>query len=114
TPPSLLVALAPDRPAALDIVERSVRCGGGWLDAIDGRALLAADEIPGVRSIDCATAAYGAAAAARLGVPVALKISSPDITHKTDIGGVVLDLGDSALVLAWAGGVVRGGLGGGG
>jgi len=31
------------------------------------------------------------AAAARFGVPVALKICSPDITHKSDVGGVVLD-----------------------
>ena len=36
----------------------------------------------------------------RIGFPVALKIRSPDITHKTDIGGVVLDLPDPASVRA--------------
>ena len=39
-----------------------------------------------------------AAAAARLGFPVALKILSPDISHKSDAGGVSLDLRDSGAV----------------
>ena len=39
-----------------------------------------------------------AAAAATIGFPVALKIRSPDITHKTDVGGVALDLPDQASV----------------
>jgi acetyltransferase len=39
-----------------------------------------------------------AAAAAMIGFPVALKIRSPDITHKTDIGGVALDVADEAHV----------------
>src|SRR5262249_54875471 len=39
-----------------------------------------------------ATAEEAAAIAAELGRPVALKIVSPDISHKTDVGGVALDL----------------------
>ena len=58
-------------------------------------------------SIACATPAQAAAAAAQLGVPVALKISSPDITHKTDVGGVVLDLADAAAVGAAAEAMLR-------
>jgi len=43
-----------------------------------------------------------AAIASRLGYPVALKISSPDILHKTDIGGVALGIADEpALLRAW-------------
>lgn len=34
-------------------------------------------------------------AAARLGFPVAIKISSPDVAHKTEVGGVVLNVGDA-------------------
>lgn len=42
-----------------------------------------------------------AEAAARLiGFPVALKINTPDVTHKTDVGGVILNLGDEAAVAA--------------
>jgi acetate---CoA ligase (ADP-forming) len=41
-----------------------------------------------------------AAAAAELGFPVVLKIVSPDITHKYDVGGVALGLNDDAAVRA--------------
>jgi len=52
----------------------------------------------GVSTVDervCATAAEAVAAATTLGYPVALKVASPEIPHKTDIGGVMLGL-DSA------------------
>lgn len=44
------------------------------------------------RSVLAATAQEAAYAAEEIGFPVALKIASPDIVHKTDIGGVVLNL----------------------
>ncbi len=37
-------------------------------------------------------------AAVRIGYPVALKMNSPDVTHKSDAGGVILDIGDEAGV----------------
>ena len=40
------------------------------------------------------------AKAQELGFPVALKINSPDITHKTDVGGVRLNLSDAQAVSA--------------
>jgi acetyltransferase len=43
-------------------------------------------------------AADAAAAAERIGFPVALKIVSPDITHKTEVGGVALRLPDARAV----------------
>jgi acyl-CoA synthetase (NDP forming) len=52
----------------------------------------------GVSTVDervCATAPEAVAAATTLGYPVALKVASPEIPHKTDIGGVMLGL-DSA------------------
>ena len=45
-----------------------------------------------------ATADEAVAIARRIGYPVVLKVLSPDITHKTDVGGVALDLGDEAAV----------------
>jgi acyl-CoA synthetase (NDP forming) len=46
------------------------------------------------------TAADAVAAAGRIGYPVALKIESPEIMHKTDAGGVALRLADAAAVAA--------------
>ena len=49
-----------------------------------------------------ATAAEAATEAARIGFPVALKIVSPQASHKTEVGGVALGLGDEAAVIAAA------------
>jgi acyl-CoA synthetase (NDP forming) len=54
------------------------------------------------QSLEVATATEAAAAAERIGFPVALKIRSPDILHKTEAGGVALDLRNRDAVLAAA------------
>ena len=54
------------------------------------------------RSAPVAGADEAAAAAGRVGFPVALKIRSPDILHKTEAAGVALDLRDRAAVIAAA------------
>lgn len=48
----------------------------------------------------CATPEEAAKAAAGFGYPVVMKIVSPDILHKTEIGGVLLDVADEAAVKA--------------
>jgi acyl-CoA synthetase (NDP forming) len=63
------------------------------------KAMFADAGIPTVDERVCSTASEAVAAAAMLGYPVALKIASPDIPHKTDIGGVMLGL-DSADAVA--------------
>lgn len=60
--------------------------------------LLAAYGIPGVDGRVVKSADDAAAAAERLGFPVAVKIVSPDITHKTEVGGVALGLHDAGAV----------------
>jgi acetyltransferase len=60
--------------------------------------LLAAYGIPGVDGRVVKSADDAAAAAERLGFPVAVKIVSPDITHKTEVGGVALGLRDAGAV----------------
>ncbi len=64
----------------------------------DALALLASAGIPVVRAGLAATPDEAVAAAAALGGPCALKIASPDILHKTEIGGVLLNVeGDAAV-----------------
>lgn len=46
----------------------------------------------------CQSAAEATAAAEQIGFPVVLKIVSPDILHKSEIGGVLLDVGDAQAV----------------
>ena len=59
---------------------------------------LGAAGLPVLREILCASEEAAAAAARELGFPLVAKIASPDILHKTDIGGVLLNLQDEAAV----------------
>ena len=63
------------------------------------RRIFADAGLPVIESRLCGTARDAAEAAAELGFPVALKIASPDIAHKSDMGGVALDLGTAEAVV---------------
>jgi acetyltransferase len=89
---------APDVAPARRAIAQTVAAGGGWLDAEDAAAVLGAYGIPVPASRVVSDAAGAADAAAAIGFPVALKIRSPDLTHKSDIGGVVLNLGTAERV----------------
>jgi acetyl coenzyme A synthetase (ADP forming)-like protein len=71
---------------------------GRWLDADEVRGVLAAYGIASPRAALVATAEDAAAAAESIGFPVALKLASSTITHKSDVGGVVLGLSDGDAV----------------
>lgn len=62
--------------------------------------ILAAYGIPMPRAMPAASAAQAVELAERAGYPVVLKVASPDIVHKTEVGGVLLDLGDADEVAA--------------
>ncbi len=64
------------------------------------KALLAAAGVPAVPEAACPDAEAAVAAAEKIGYPVVLKILSPDILHKSEIGGVLLDIADAAAVRA--------------
>ncbi|WP_198118822.1 bifunctional acetate--CoA ligase family protein/GNAT family N-acetyltransferase [Massilia rhizosphaerae] len=89
---------APDRAAARARIAGLLADGTTAVGEADAKAILAAYGIPVVptRTADDVDAAL--AAARQIGYPVALKILSPDIAHKTDVGGVVLDLADDAAL----------------
>jgi acetyltransferase len=95
TPDALPRDFVPDTTTALRIVEGVVREGRTWLDPLEVTALLRAYAIPTVPVTLAATADEAAATARPIlaeGGTVAVKILSPDIVHKSDVGGVKLDL----------------------
>jgi acetyltransferase len=82
----------PDRPAAQAVIERALAEGRSMLTDPEAKAVLKAYGVPVVESREAATPAEAGEIAAALGGAVALKILSPDVTHKSDVGGVVLGL----------------------
>jgi acetyltransferase len=101
TPPSLPQDFKPDVAAARGVVENAVQGGHTWLDPIEVTRLLAASSIP-IASAQLARNADEAAAAARPflenGSGVVAKILSPDIVHKSEVGGVRLNLTSEGAV----------------
>jgi acetyltransferase len=98
TPRSLPVGFAIDRARAKELMTAVLAEGSGVLSETSSKALLDAYEIPFTRPFPAPTVADAVAVAEQIGYPVVLKIRSPDITHKTDVGGVELGLGDAAAV----------------
>jgi acyl-CoA synthetase (NDP forming) len=64
----------------------------------EAKRLLAGAGIASAPEEACATVDAAVAAAERFGFPVVMKILSPDILHKSEIGGVLLDVADAAAV----------------
>jgi len=89
-----------DRSAVARIIARAIEAGTDYLERADVLAILDAYGITTLASTHAATAEDAAAAAQSLGLPVVLKVDSPDIVHKTDVGGVVLDVRSAVAVHA--------------
>jgi len=89
----------PDVAAARHLVDGALASGRTMLDEFEAKALLKAYRIPIVETrATAADAAAAIEAAEAIGYPVALKILSPEISHKTEVGGVALDLRDGAVL----------------
>jgi acetyltransferase len=90
---------APDTASARAVVDGALAAGRDMLDELEAKALLRAYGIPVVPTVEVGASADAAAAAAReCGFPAVLKILSPDISHKSDVGGVRLNLRDAGEV----------------
>jgi acyl-CoA synthetase (NDP forming) len=79
-------------PAAAPALPAPLRLPPGPCDEAAALGILAEAGIPVMPHRRARSAAEAAAAAEALGLPGALKILSPDITHKSDVGGVALNL----------------------
>jgi acetyltransferase len=94
-PPAMPSEFAPDIDAGRQIVAAALADGRHWLDPVEIKRLLEAYEIAMVPTFAAADAEQAVAHASKLfaqGATVVLKIVSRDIVHKSDVGGVVLNL----------------------
>jgi len=91
-PPATMASARIDHEAALAVIAAAQTAGREWLMAHEALALLAAYGVPTITSKLASSSAQAAAIAARHDGVFALKLLSPDITHKSDVGGVILNL----------------------
>lgn len=97
-PPSRSAEFVHDQKKVQAVVAGALADGRAMLSEPEAKVVLAAYSIPVVDTRIATTAGRAAEIAVEIGFPVALKILSPDVTHKSDVGGVVLDLESAAAV----------------
>jgi len=100
TPGPLSEQAAPDLAGARAIVENALAEHREILNEMESKALLAAFHVPIAKTMVARSPGEAMLIAQELGYPVALKVDSPDITHKSDAGGVLLNLGNAQAVRA--------------
>jgi acetyltransferase len=94
TPPAVATPSA-DVDAARAVIRQALSAGRSVLTEPEAKAVLTAYGVPVVKTQSVSLDVDDVLAAARaIGYPVALKILSPDISHKSDVGGVALNLAD--------------------
>ncbi len=86
------------REAALAIITAARQQGRSVLTEVESKRILAAYRIPTIETRVAANQDEAVAAANAIGFPVVLKLLSYTITHKTDVGGVQLNLADADSV----------------
>ena len=91
-----------DEAMARSIIKTAAERNESWLSPKNVQRVLQCYGIPVVRSRFAATPELAGDATGELGVPVALKIVSPQIQHKSDVGGVALNLETPGAVVAEA------------
>ena len=97
-PPRILTRFSVNRRRVERIIHRNIRVGTLQLGEAEAKTILRAygfNVPPGRVAVDADEAV---AYAERIGYPVAMKIASPDVIHKSDIGGVKLNLGSAGAV----------------
>src|SRR5919108_472861 len=95
---TLVVASAGADTQAQQVIRQALGRGRPTLSESESKQLLAAWGVASAREHRANSAEEAVAAAEQLGFPVALKLDSPDILHKTEAGVVRLNLTDAAQV----------------
>ena len=107
TPPSIPDRGEPDSQRVAALLKRAQEEGREWLSEPEAKEVMAAYHIPVVKTEVAEDVETAVAAAERIGYPVAIKILSHDITHKSDVGGVRLDLNNADAVRSAAEGILQ-------
>ncbi|MHC4622419.1 MAG: acetate--CoA ligase family protein [Planctomycetota bacterium] len=98
--PKRVVKLFPvNRRKVETIIEKHLRQGTNNIDEVESKEILEAYGFATPKAAVATSAEQAANIARQLGYPVAMKIWSPDIIHKTDVGGVRLDLKNAEEVM---------------
>ena len=92
--------LEPDVEGARMVIEGALQERRKILSEMESKALLSAFHIPVAQTLVAHSPNEALLIAQQLGFPVAMKVNSPDITHKTDAGGVMLNLANAQAVRA--------------
>jgi len=97
-PPKLAKELHFDRDWARAIIDEELKSGNGILTEIESKSLLTAYGIPVIHTEVATSVEEAKRLATHMGYPIVVKVHSPDIVHKTEAGGVQLDLYSEAAV----------------
>ncbi|MFZ5483449.1 MAG: GNAT family N-acetyltransferase [Pseudomonadota bacterium] len=100
TPGSLSHQAEPDVEGARLIIEGALAQGRHLLNEVESKALLSAFHIPVAQTLIARNPTEAMLMAQQMGFPVVMKINSPDISHKSDVGGVRLGLSSGQAVRA--------------
>ena len=92
TPPPLSTLAKPDIEGARLVIESVLAERRKVLTEMESKTLLSAFHIPVTQTILARNANEAMMIATQLGFPAVLKIDSPDISHKSDVGGVALNV----------------------
>jgi len=87
-----------DVERARSVVNTVLLRGGGWAGPAEAQAMVNAIGIATARAAEAVGEDAAAAAADSIGYPIAIKAFGPDIVHKTEVGGIRLNLEDAAAV----------------
>ena len=98
TPGEIAADVTPPKRPITVVIQNAAMENRELLNEAEAKKILEYYEIPVVQTVVAKTADNAVAIASKIGYPVVLKILSPQITHKTDAGGVVLDINSEGEV----------------
>ena len=98
TPPPLSPGAPPDVEGARLLIESVLTERRKVLTEMESKALLAAFHVPVTQTLLARSSNEAMLIASQIGYPVALKIDSPDISHKSDVDGVALNVMNATAV----------------